>query len=115
MLRDVIHAGVALLEDMTSHQHNIAFRLLGDGGGPIFTQILQVFLRRQTTRAKETAERCARALGALCRVGRCNAKELLLSQGAADALKAACMAGGAAGEEAASALVSLLSLQDHEV
>eukprot|EP00439_Symbiodinium_sp_Y106_P034978 s2937_g4.t1 len=74
---DVIHAGVALLEDMTTHQHNIAFRLLGDGGGQIFTQILQVFLRGRSEKARATAERCARALGSLARVGRANAKELL--------------------------------------
>ena len=28
-LQDVIHAGVALLEDMTTNQHKIAYRLLG--------------------------------------------------------------------------------------
>jgi len=109
---DVIHAGVALLEDMTTHQHNIAFRLLGDGGGQIFTQILQVFLRGRSEKARATAERCARALGSLARVGRANAKELLVSQGAAEALQAACMAGGAAGEQSASSLVSLLSLRE---
>lgn len=104
----VVHATVAVLQQMSTDLPSVASRLVEEKCGPLFAEILQVLMPAYGQDAK-TSTKCCQLLAAMAS-SRCNGA-ILLREGVQTVLLTAAQQEGIVGEAACSALPWLLEHQ----
>lgn len=105
----VVHATVAVLQQMSTDLPSVASRLVEEKCGPLFAEILQVLMPATYGQNAKTSAKCCQLLAAMAS-SRCNGA-ILLREGVQTVLLTAAQQEGVVGEAACSALPWLLEHQ----